>query len=64
MLYDLLNNIIVKNWYLGEISAAYAWSNGATIEKKDCAKVRRILKKHGYKCSIYGGIISEIININ
>jgi hypothetical protein len=63
-IHEILENINVDNWYLGNITAFKAWHTGATIKKKDCAKVRRILKKHGYKCSICGGIIGEIISIN
>ena len=60
-LYDVLASIEVTNWYCGKISALYAWSNNCTIEnKKDENKVRRGLKKIGYKCSIVGGMITKI----
>lgn len=60
--HDILANIIVYNWFTGDISALYAFSNGYTIEReKDRNKVRTILKKHGYRCKIYGGVIREVI---
>lgn len=63
-LYDTLALIEVTNWYCGKVSALYAWSNNCTIENRsEQNKVRRTLKKIGYTCSIWGGIISQIRKI-
>ena len=57
---ELLSKIIVYNWYCGYITAYYAFANNCTITKNDSNNVRRVLKKHGYSCKIYRGIIAEI----
>ena len=59
-IYNALEAIKVYNWYNGEISAFYAFSNGCTISKIDAAKVRRCLHKIGAKASIIGGVIISI----
>ena len=59
--YDVLESITVSNWYCGEISALYAWSNNCTIENiSEQNTIRRELKKIGYNCSIVGCIITRI----
>ena len=58
---DVLKQIEVWNIYNGFISALYAYSNECYIEiHSDRTKVRRELRKNGYKCSILGGIIRKI----
>ena len=59
-LYDTLTKIRVTNWFCGTISALYAWSNNCTITKADESRLRRSLKKIGYKCCISRGIIGKI----
>ena len=59
-LYDTLTKIRVTHWFCGTVSALYAWSNGLVITKADESKVRRHLKKIGYKCCISRGIIYKI----
>ena len=63
-LYSLLESITVNNWFCGEVSLLYAWSNNCTIESKSQQnKVRRILSKRGYKAHFGSGILNiEIIN--
>lgn len=61
---DILLNIQVWNCYAGFMSALCAFSNGYWIElHSDRNKIRRMLKKHGYKCSFNGGIICKIIKL-
>ena len=58
-LYDLLKSVTVNNWYCGEVSLLYAWSNGCTIESKlEQNKIRRILSKHGYKARFCNCILN------
>ena len=58
-LYELLSTIICHNWYCGEITALYAWSNGCTIESRtEQQKIRRILARNGYKAHFGGCILS------
>lgn len=59
-IYSTLESIKVDNWYNGEVSALYAFSNGCTISKKDANKVRYYLKKIGVNVSILGGVIVSI----
>lgn len=59
-IYSVLNSISVYNWYNGNISAFYAFSNGCTISKSDAKKVRYHLNKIGAKASIIGGVIISI----
>ena len=57
--YDVLDSIICHNWYCGEITAFYAWSNECTIEdRNDQQKIRRALKKIGYKAHFGAGILN------
>lgn len=61
LLYTTLQRVKVHNWYLGEISLLNAWQNGATIESKtDQNKVRRNLKKIGYKAKFSRGILTIV----
>ena len=63
-LYSLLRSVTVNNWFCGEVSLLYAWSNGCTIESKlEQNKVRRILSKHGYKAHFGSGILNIEITI-
>ena len=63
-LYDTLDSIEVTNWYCDKISAFFAWCNNCTIKSKsEQNKVRRALKKIGYTCSIYRGVIFQIRKI-
>lgn len=58
-LYSTLTRLTVNNWYLGNISALHAYSSGATIERKtDKAKIRRALKKIGYRATFRGGYMT------
>ena len=52
---ELLENIPVKNWYLGKTNALNVWSNDGTFEKSSQEKVRRVLKANGYSVSFSGG---------
>ena len=63
-LYSLLKSVTVNNWFVGEVSLLYAWSNRCTIESKlEQNKIRRILSKHGYKAHFGSSILNiEIIN--
>ena len=60
LLYDTLSKIRINHWFCGTVTAYYAWSNSLFITKAEESKVRRHLKKIGYKCSISKGIISRI----
>ena len=59
-IYSTMESIKVANWYNGEVSALYAFSNGCTISKKDANKVRYHLKKIGVNVSILDGVIVSI----
>lgn len=59
-IYSVLKSISVSNWYNGNISAFYAFSNGCTISKSDAKKVRYYLSKIGAKASIIDGVIISI----
>ena len=64
MLYDTLKKINVYNWYCGNITALYAWSNKCTIENKnEQRKIRYHLKKIGYKAYFGQRCILEIEKI-
>ncbi len=52
---ELLENIPVKNWYLGKTTALNVWSNKGTFEKSSQEKVRRVMKMYGYSVSFSGG---------
>lgn len=61
LLYSTLQRVKVHNWYLGEILLLNAWQSGATIDKKtDQDKVRRNLKKIGYKAKFSRGILTIV----
>lgn len=63
LLYETLKAIPCYNWYCGEINALYAWSNNCTIERKsDQQRIRRELKKIGYK-AMFGNYILNIKRI-
>ena len=53
--YDILDSIQVNNWYCGNITAGYAYSNFCSLNKVDQAKIRRRLKTAGYSCSFSEG---------
>ena len=62
--YNVLANIQVKNWYLGDITGLQAFSTESVLNKADQAKIRRRLLKAGYKCIFNAGILSQIIKIS
>ena len=58
-LYDVLRSVTVNNWFCGKVSLLYAWSNNCTIESKsEQNKIRRILKKNGYKAHFCNCILN------
>lgn len=63
-LYNILGAIPVHNWYAGNCSALYAFSNNCQIDSiRAIIRVRHHLKKHGYKCVISNGFIRDITKI-
>ena len=63
-LYEILEAIPVHNWYIGNCSALYAFSNNCQIDSiKAIRRVRYQLKKYGYKCSITNGFIRDIVKL-
>ena len=61
--YNILANIQVNNWYLGNITGLKAFSTESAINKADQTKIRRRLLKSGYKCIFNAGILSQIIKV-
>lgn len=62
--YNILANIQVYNWYLGNINGLQAFSTESAINKADQTKIRRRLLKAGYKCIFNAGILSQIIKVS
>ena len=62
--YNILANIQVNNWYLGNITGLKAFSTESAINKADQTKIRRRLLKAGYKCIFNAGILSQIIKVS
>ena len=62
-LYDILASIQVSNWYYGNITALYAWSNNCAISANDIKKVRYHLNKYGYKLAANSGIMYTITKV-
>lgn len=59
LLYETLSIIPCYNWYCGDINALYAWSNNCTIDRKsDQQRIRRELKKIGYKAMFSYSVLS------
>lgn len=58
-LYDILENIKVNNWYCGEVTALFAFSNQCALSKKDIAKIRRKIKPYGYTMQTDDGTIAK-----
>lgn len=61
--YNVLANIQVKNWYLGDITGLKAFSTESALNKADQAKIRRRLLKAGYKCVFNNSILSQLIKL-
>lgn len=59
MLYDVLKQIEVTNWYCGEVTALFAFSNQCALSKKDIAKIRRKIKPYGYTMQTDDGTIAK-----
>lgn len=61
--YNVLANIQVKNWYLGDITGLQAFSTESVLNKADQNKIRRRLLKAGYKCIFINGILFNLIKL-
>lgn len=61
--YNVLANIQVKNWYLGDITGIQAFSTESVLNKADQNKIRRRLLKAGYKCIFINGILFNLIKL-
>lgn len=61
--YNVLENIQVKNWYLGDITGLQAFSTESVLNKADQNKIRRRLLKAGYKCIFINGILFNLIKL-
>lgn len=62
--YNVLANIQVGNWYLGNITGLQAFSTESALNKADQNKIRRRLLKAGYKCIFANGILFNLIKLS
>lgn len=62
--YNILSNIQVNNWYLGNITGLQAFSTESVLNKADQTKIRRRLLKAGYRCIFNNGILSKLIKLS